>query len=78
MALHGVDATAASHEDGKTMAFHSHMLRNTFAIEMLKARLSLEYVSRLLTHSSITTTEKHYAPELSPESRYLRPHCWQP
>jgi site-specific recombinase XerD len=41
---------------------HSHQLRDTFAVESLKAGIPLEDVSRLLGHSSISTTEKHYAP----------------
>lgn len=49
-------------EDGEPLPFHSHMLRDTFAVEMLNAGMSLDYVSKLLTHSSVTTTERHYAP----------------
>lgn len=39
----------------------SHRLRDTFAVEMLKAGISLTDVSKMLGHSSVTTTEKHYA-----------------
>jgi integrase len=49
-------------EDGQPMNFHSHMLRDTYAVELLKAGVPLEDVSKLLTHTSIVTTEKHYAP----------------
>jgi site-specific recombinase XerD len=49
-------------EQGEPMDFHSHMLRDTFAVELLLAGVSIEKVSRLLTHSSVRTTEKHYAP----------------
>jgi integrase len=49
-------------EHGKSMQFRSHMLRDTFAVEMLLAGVSLEDVSRMLTHKSIKTTEKYYAP----------------
>jgi integrase len=42
------------------MKFHSHMLRDTFAVELLMAGVALEDVSRLLTHSSIKTTEDYY------------------
>jgi integrase/recombinase XerD len=49
-------------ENGKPMAFRSHQLRDTFAVELLLAGVSLEDLSRLLTHTSIKTTEKHYAP----------------
>lgn len=38
-----------------------HRLRDTFAVENLKKRISMEDVSQMLGHSSIKTTEKHYA-----------------
>jgi site-specific recombinase XerD len=38
------------------------MLRDTFAVENLLAGVTLEKVSHLLGHSSIKTTERHYAP----------------
>jgi site-specific recombinase XerD len=38
------------------------MLRDTFAVEMLQAGVSLEQVSILLGHSSVKITEKHYSP----------------
>jgi len=41
---------------------HPHQLRDTAAVEWLNAGIPLEEVSRLLGHSSIRTTEKHYAP----------------
>ncbi len=43
------------------MDFRSHMLRDTFAVEMLLAGVPLEKVSKLLTHESVTTTERYYA-----------------
>jgi integrase/recombinase XerD len=45
---------------GNRMGFHSHMLRDTYAVEMLLAGVPLEDVSRLLTHTSIKTTEDYY------------------
>jgi integrase len=51
-----------SDEEGKPMSFRSHMLRDTYAVELLKAGVPLEDVSKLLTHTSIATTERHYAP----------------
>jgi site-specific recombinase XerD len=48
-------------EEGLPMPFRSHMLRDTYAVEMLLAGVSLEDVSRLLTHKSIRTTEQYYA-----------------
>jgi integrase len=44
------------------MRFHSHQLRDTYAIELLLAGMPLENVSRLLCHKSVRVTEKHYAP----------------
>jgi integrase/recombinase XerD len=41
---------------------HSHQLRNTFAIGLLQNGVPLEEVSKLLGHTSIKTTEKHYSP----------------
>jgi integrase len=49
-------------EDGETMDFRSHMLRDTFAVELLLAGVPLEEVSYLLTHTSVKMTEKYYAP----------------
>jgi len=48
-------------EEGKPLGFHSHMLRDTFAVELLLAGVPLERVSRLLTHTSVRVTEKYYA-----------------
>jgi integrase/recombinase XerD len=41
---------------------HSHRLRDTFSVELLQRGVSLEVVSKLLGHTSIKTTEKHYNP----------------
>jgi integrase/recombinase XerD len=49
-------------EDGKSMRFHSHMLRDTYAVELLLLGWHLDNVSKLLTHTSIKTTQDHYAP----------------
>jgi site-specific recombinase XerD len=49
-------------DDGRPMAFHSHMLRDTFAVELLVAGVDIHEVSNLLTHKSIAMTEKYYAP----------------
>lgn len=49
-------------EDGNPLQFHSHMLRDTFAVELLLTGMSLEKVSKLLGHKSVRVTEKHYAP----------------
>ena len=39
----------------------SHRLRATFAVDLLTKGVPLEHVSKLLGHTSVTTTEKHYA-----------------
>src|SRR5208282_22262 len=39
----------------------SHRLRDTFAVDLLEKGVPLEEVSKLLGHTSIRTTEKHYA-----------------
>ena len=47
---------------GQRKPAHLHMMRDTFAVEYLLAGMPLEEVSRLLGHSSVTITQKHYAP----------------
>jgi len=41
---------------------HSHRFRDSFAVGLLNAGVSLENVSRLLGHTSIKTTEQFYSP----------------
>ena len=41
--------------------FRTHRLRHTFAVEFLLAHRSIEDLCTLLGHSSINTTERHYA-----------------
>jgi integrase len=49
-------------DHGEPLHFHSHMLRDTYAVELLLAGMKIENVSKLLCHSSVRITEKHYAP----------------
>jgi integrase len=46
-------------EFGQPFRFHSHALRDTFAVEMLLEGMSLEETARLLT-DTIAVTEKYY------------------
>jgi site-specific recombinase XerD len=55
------DYLSFTNEAGEPMQFRSHMLRDTFAVEMLLAGVPLEKVSKLLTHESVTMTERYYA-----------------
>lgn len=41
---------------------HAHRFRDTFAVNLLLGGVTLEQVSILLGHTSIRTTERHYAP----------------
>jgi integrase len=50
------------HPDGTPKRCFPHMFRDTFAVEALLAGVPIEDVALYLGHSSIKTTEKHYAP----------------
>ena len=49
-------------EDGQPMRFRSHMLRDTFAVELLLQGVEIKEVSKLLTHDSVQMTEMYYDP----------------
>jgi integrase len=53
---------ALKNPDGTLKRCHSHMFRDTFAVELLLAGVPIDQVSLLLGHSSVKVTEKHYAP----------------
>jgi integrase len=46
---------------GEPMKFHSHLLRHTFAVQLLLLGVPIDEVSKLLTHDSVATTETYYA-----------------
>ena len=48
--------------DGTAKWCHSHMFRDTFAVELLLAGVPIEQVSVFLGHHSVKMTEKHYLP----------------
>ena len=50
---------------------HPHRFRDTFAVELLKNGVPLHTVQLLLGHTSIKTTEKHYAPYVASMQRLL-------
>jgi integrase/recombinase XerD len=49
-------------EKGKPFRFHTHCLRDTFAVELIMDDFKIEQVSKLLTHESLKTTMDHYLP----------------
>lgn len=49
------------HSAGVNPKYHFHLLRASFASSLVNAGLSIYSVKELLGHSSVTTTEKHYA-----------------
>ena len=48
--------------DAAVQQFRTHRLRDTFAVALLNAGVSMDDVSTLLGHSSVRTTERYYAP----------------
>jgi integrase/recombinase XerD len=65
--------------DGTRKRCHSHMFRDTFAVEPLLAGVPIDQVSVLLGHRSIKMTEKHYLPWVKARQRQLTAsvrHAW--
>ena len=48
--------------EGRPLQFHSHQLRDTFAVEHLLAGTSMQDLSKMLGHKTLRVTEKYYAP----------------
>jgi integrase len=57
--------------DGSRKRCHSHMFRDTFAVELLLAGVPIEQVSILLGHRSVKMTEKHYLPWVKARQKQL-------
>jgi integrase/recombinase XerD len=55
------DQAKAGIPEKKRWAFSSHDLRHTFAVESLKAGLTLRQLQKALGHSSVKVTETYYA-----------------
>jgi len=56
------DYLSMSDYEGKPMTFHSHQLRDTFAVSQLLNGTSMEDLSQMLSHTSVKITEKYYSP----------------
>lgn len=50
---------------------HPHRFRDTFAVSLLLKGVSIEIVSKLVGHSSIKVTERHYAPWIKARQELL-------
>lgn len=46
---------------GVNKNLHPHLFRDTFCVRLLSRNVGIFTVSKLLTHSSVQTTQKHYA-----------------
>jgi integrase/recombinase XerD len=53
---------AIRHADGALKRCFPHMLRDTFAVNLLLVGVPIHDVAILLGHTSVRTTEKHYSP----------------
>ena len=49
-------------DDAKIVGGHSHRFRDTFAVNLFNAGVSIEAVSRLLGHTNTKVTSEHYSP----------------
>jgi hypothetical protein len=55
-------ASKKVYEIAQVQKGHAHRMRDTFAVELLLAGVSIDQVAALLGHSSTRITEKHYSP----------------
>lgn len=58
-------------QDGTAKKCRPHMFRDTFAVELLLARVPIDQVSMLLGHHSVRITEKHYLPWVKARQQQL-------
>ena len=58
----GCSSTCSRRATPPIVGGHPHRFRDTFAVSLLLKGVSLESVSKLLGHTSIKVTERHYAP----------------
>ena len=56
------DYLSIAKEDGTPMKFHSHQLRDTFAVTQLLSGTSMQDLSKMLSHKSVKITERYYSP----------------
>lgn len=67
-------------EAAKVEGGHLHRLRDTFAVELLLAGIPIERVSTMLGHTSVVTTQKHYAAWVQARQTQIEQDlalCWQ-
>lgn len=56
------DYLSITKDDGTPMKFHSHQLRDTFAVTQLLSGTSMQDLSKMLSHKSVKITERYYSP----------------
>jgi integrase len=56
------DYLSLAKDDGTPMRFHSHQLRDAFAVTQLLSGTSMQDLSKMLSHKSVKISEKYYSP----------------
>jgi integrase/recombinase XerD len=56
------DYLSIAKDDGTPMKFHSHQVRDTFAVTQLLSGTSMQDLSKMLSHKSVKISEKYYSP----------------